>query len=277
MGFLNRRQKSVTTYLIGGPDDLARIGTTAFGGDTPHPPGWAGVPVGDLDAYALAFLEAAGYPRGGTPEHAAAQGRFLDELAAAAAAGGDWAYVGAFLVARNALVEIEGDPRYLEILDRGLEVLRLDGVAFTAIPPFALDRYQQVHGFDGIFPADWPGTLIDVVVPQPGEEPATEPPADGEARRVAESRPQGLVRQIFAEEREDGRFVAVFEGVVEDGTLARWDWDGCVGPDYPSFLRVLGDRLVTPTPWYHDDLAPYFPCRAKTREELRGEARASRA
>ena len=151
MSFLSRRQKGATTYLIGGQEDLAGIGTTAFGGDTLYPPGWTGVPASELDAYARGFLEAAGYLGNETPEHAAAQGQFLDELLALAT-GGDRAYVGAFMVARNAVVGIDGDSRYLELLDRGTEVLRLDGVAFTAIPPFALDRYQHVHGFDGISP-----------------------------------------------------------------------------------------------------------------------------
>lgn len=266
----------MSSYLIGGPDDLARIGMAAFGGGTPHPPGWTGVSVTDLDAYTLAFLETASHPPSGTPEYVAAQGRFLDELTSAAAAGGDWAFVGAFMVAHHSLAEGEGDPRYLELIDRGLEVLRLDGVAFTAIPPFALGRYQQVHGFDGIFPVDWPRALIDGDVPRPGSEPSTQRPTHGEVRRVAGTRPQGMVRQIFAEGREGGRFAAVFEGVVEDGGLARWNWEGVDGPDYPSFLRELGERLVTPPPWYHPDLAPYFPCRSRTREELRRGARPPR-
>jgi len=41
---------------------------------------------------------------------------------------------------------------------------------------------------------------------------------------------------------------------------------------YPSFLRELEERLVTPTPWFHADLVPYFPCRAKSRAQMRAEA-----
>jgi hypothetical protein len=33
----------------------------------------------------------------------------------------------------------------------------------------------------------------------------------------------------------------------------------------------LGERVVTPQLWTHDDLLPYIPCRARTRAEMRAE------
>ena len=44
-------------------------------------------------------------------------------------------------------------------------------------------------------------------------------------------------------------------------------------PDYRSFLRELGERLVTHSYWAHDDLIPYFPCRLRSRAAMRTEAR----
>jgi hypothetical protein len=277
VGFLRRDKPENSRPLFSGtPAELSRIGITAFGGDSPHPPGWAGVPTSELDSYAIAFLDAAGYPATASPEYAAARGGFLVELNTAASAGDDWTSVGAFMVARNTLVEMETHPGYLSLVDRGVEVLRLDGVSFPSIPPFALERYEQVYGNSGLGPANWPSALVNVDVPVAGSDPPTHPLTNGEARRVAEIQAQGAPRQIFAESRNDGRIFAVLEGAVDDGTVKRWDWPGVEAPDYVSFLRELGERLVTPSPWFHEDLAPYFPCRPKSRDEMRAEARAAR-
>jgi hypothetical protein len=50
---------------------------------------------------------------------------------------------------------------------------------------------------------------------------------------------------------------------------------GLSAPDYRSFLRELGERLVTYTYWAHDDLIPYFPCRQRSRDAMRIEAQAT--
>ena len=47
---------------------------------------------------------------------------------------------------------------------------------------------------------------------------------------------------------------------------------GLSAPTYGEILRELGDRLVTPRHWAHDDLAGFFPCRSRSRDELRIEA-----
>lgn len=282
MGFLRRSKPaqvgagtaSKGAFFSGSAADLKRIGTAAYGGDSPHLVGQPGVATSELDIYAMAFMEASGYPTVGTPVYATARDRFLRELNDAAATGGDWSYVGAFMIARNALADPDDSPVYLSLLDRGLEVLRSDGVSYASVPPYALKRYEQVHGYAGGGPANWPSALHNIEVPAVGAEPPTAPLAVGEARHVA-----GIVamrggpRKLFAECREDGRVFAVYEGIVEDGNLARWDWDGVEGSDYTSFLRELGERLVTPSPWFHEELASYFPCRQKTRDEMRTEAR----
>jgi hypothetical protein len=65
------------------------------------------------------------------------------------------------------------------------------------------------------------------------------------------------------------------EGTDPDtGQVRRWDWEGLNAPDYPAFLRDLGDRLITHSLWAHDDVIPYFPCRRRSRDQMRIEARA---
>src|SRR6202012_3826693 len=82
----------------GTPEDLAALGRQAFGGNDPHPPGFSALAPGQLDGYAMTALSSAGHPTPGTPGWRTLQGRFLDELTAAAERGGDWAYVGALCV-----------------------------------------------------------------------------------------------------------------------------------------------------------------------------------
>jgi hypothetical protein len=260
-------------------EDLIRIGYAAYGGASPYPPGAAGLPVGELDSYAMAAMDAAGYPSPGTTEWAAMEEQMLDELQAAAERGGDWAYVGALLVAFNCTsAERQQDPRYFAIVDRATTVLRDEGVAQTAIPPFALSRWEARHGYDGASPAGWPRALEDVAVPAGGEEPPVVDLAVGESRRLAQRDPGDDSNRIYAERRPDGTIVAVVDGVdLSDGVRKRWEWDGLTGTDYRSFLRLLGDRLVTATYWAHDDLRPYFPCRARSRDEMRQQAGAAAA
>jgi hypothetical protein len=78
---------------------------------------------------------------------------------------------------------------------------------------------------------------------------------------------------IYAERRSDGSVVAVIDGIdAADQKRKRWEWDGLDADDYSTFLRKLGDQLVTPSHWAHNDLVPYFPCRARSRNEMRIEA-----
>jgi len=272
MGFLKRRDDHrIPSVMTADSSDLARIGWTAYGGDSPHPTGTIAVPAGELDGYVIAALEATGYPEVGSQPWTVLEERFLEELMVAAEAADSWAVVGAFCVAANFVAPSEApNPRYLEIIDRTLVILRDDGVAYPAVPPFALRRWDQVHGTDGLFPAGWPSALENLAVPGPGEEPPVQDLADGESRRLAQRELGGGPNTIYAERSPDGRIVAVIDGIDSaDNQRKRWDWLGLSVDNYPAFLRELGDRLVTPTQWAHDDLQPYFPCRARSREQMR--------
>jgi|GEM_PF-6757082 len=255
------------------PEDLRRLGEAAFGGESIYPPGVRGIPIAELDGYALAYQSAAGQDA----FQPAANRRFLDELGAAAERGGDWSYVGAMFVGWNCVPDTQRqEPAYLDVLDKALEVMRTDGVAYTAVPPFAMERWTAVHGHDGIRPKGWPSPLAELPVPTAEEAPPVTDLANGEFRKLAQA-PAAPENMICAERRGDGSIQAVMEGTDPDsGKPRRWDWEGVCAPDYPSFLRKLGDRLVTHTYWAHDDLAPYFPCRPRSRDQLRIEARAER-
>jgi len=261
--------------LTATPADLSRIGLAAFGGQDPHPPGMSAIPIGELDGYVMAAMASMGHPSPGSPEWAPLHRRFLDELTAAAEAAGDWGFVGAFCIATNFVASSDHeDPQFLAIVDRALIVLRDDGVSYPSVPPFALELYQRVHGFEGARPAGWPSALKDVAVSDPGRGPETVDLEDGESRRLAQPDPGEQSRVIYAERRDDGAIVAVIDGIdMSDGVRKRWEWLGLSAPDYEAFLRELGDRLVTPSYWAHPDLDPYFPCRDRSRDEMRIEAR----
>ena len=275
MGFFSRSSNQHPAQLLTAtPPDLRRIGEIAFGGQSIYPPGISGIPTAELDGYAMAFLVAAGYPASGSSAETTANSQFLDDLVSAAELAGDWGFVGAMCVGWNSVAPIHRqDPRYLKILDRALEVLRTDGVSYTSVPPFAMERWQSLHGFDGSQPKGWPSALTYLPVPSVGAAPPVEDLADGESRKMAQA-PAAPTNSIYAERRPDGSIQAVMEGSNPDtGELRRWDWEGLSAADYPSFLRELGDRLVTHSHWTHDDLVPYFPCRAKSRDAMRVEAR----
>ena len=273
MSLFSRRERPNRRLLTAMPGDLTRLGVMAFGGESPYPSGLPGVPTAELDGYAMAYLAAAGHPVTGSASEATASEQFLGELLEAAEKASDWGFVGGILVGWNCVgSQHQQDGIYLEILDRGLEVLRADGVAYTAIPPFALARWTSIHGYSGSEPTGWPRPLEDMPVPAPGTAPPVDDLAPGEVCRMAQA-PAAPQNMILAERRPDGVIQAVIEGTdPESGTLRRWDWEGVTSSDYPSFLRMLGDRIVTHTFWVCYDLMPYIPCRAKSREEMRIEA-----
>ncbi len=214
----------------------------------------------------------------GSDEWSALEARLYSEFLTADEDAGAWATVGGFLVATNLTTDVKSPgPLFERLMDKALVVLRDDGVAWAAVPPFASDRWTTVHGCDGVHPAGWPGTLAYVPVPTPGEVSCSIVLAEGESAHVATRTDLGGKRDYFAERRE-GRFVAVIEGVdPDDGQLKRWDWSLVNADSLPEFLRELGDRLITPTTWAHGDLLPYFPCRDRTRDEMRLLARAAPA
>jgi hypothetical protein len=260
-------------YLTASSDDLRRIGQTAFGGESVYPPGIGAIPVAELDGYVIAAIETSGASPG-TPAWTEVNRRFLNELEAAAAAGGDWAYAGALCVGQNFVTtETRGDPTFLAVVDRALELLRVDGVSYTALPRWAVEYWQSQHGVEGIHPAGWPSALEDVATPHDEDDISLEELAIGESRKLAQA-PAAPANMIYAERRYDGTVAAVIEGTGDDGQLRRWDWAGVTAPDYKSFLCELGERLVTHSYWAHDDLIPLFPCRLRARDGMRTEARA---
>lgn len=276
MGFFSKSSTPRRARLLTAtPADLRRMGEMAFGGQSMHPPGLSAIPSVELDGYAMAFLAAAGYPAGGSPAEASSASQLLGEIVETANLAGDWGFVGAMFVAWNSVLPTcRGDERYLQILDRALEVLRSDGVSYTSVPPFAMDRWTSVHGYGGSRPLGWPSALDHLGVPSAKDAPPIEDLAAGESRKLAQA-PAAPANMIYAERRPDGSIQAVVERAhPETGELRRWDWEGLNADDYPSFLRELGDRLVTHSYWAHDDLIPCFPCRQRSREQMRIEARA---
>jgi hypothetical protein len=261
------------------PQALAAIGQAAFGGESPHPPGFGGVLVAELDGYALRALEAAGYPNAGSIGWSRMQAQFLEELTRAAALGGEWAYVGAMGVGTNAADdERRRSDQFRAIVLRALDAIRRDGVSWAALPPFAIDLWTSRYGYDGARPTGWASSNVSVPVPPRGEEPVVADLGPDEARLVATYGPDDGDRRIFlGRQPTDGRVAAVFDGVdLSDGIRKQWLWDGVEADAYVDCLRELGDRLGAPTYWAHPDLAPYFSSRLQTRDAMRAQARAMR-
>jgi hypothetical protein len=163
----------------------------------------------------------------------------------------------------------QADPSYTQLTITALDVLRRDGVAPLAVPNFARSTWQRAYGSDGSLLTRWASSLRNVPVPELGQEPAVENLATGESRPM--SRDLVDKRTTFAWRREDGKVVAINEGIDDgDGVHKRWEI-GVEADRYTDFLRQLGDRVVTPQRWTHDDLMPYIPCRNRTRDEMRAE------
>jgi hypothetical protein len=275
MGFFSRSGRGRGRGVLSATSaDLVRLGTASFGGEDPTCPGLSALSISELDGYVIAAMAAAGNPIPGTSEWAALHQRFFDELTATAERAGDWGFVGALCIANNFVADTDRqDSRFLAILDRALQVMRDDGVAFAAIPPYALRRWEDVHGTEGLSPAGWPSALAHLAVPARGEVPVTSDLAEDESRRMAQLHEGPHSNVIYAERRPGGTVVAVINGIdAADQKRKRWEWDGLDADDYSTFLCKLGDRLVTPSYWAHDDLVPYFPCRARSRNEMRIEA-----
>lgn len=269
--FGKNRDRPLPRVLSATPADLARIGVEAFGGESPYPPGFR---LTDYDEYALFALQTVNYPTSGTPEYAHLVDRFLAELTTAADEVPPWGVVGAFGVATNFTTsEDRSTASFRDLMDRALVALRDDGVAYASVPPFALDHWTESRGYDGAGPAGWPSSLDALALPTEGEETAVDDLGEGESRRMSCDGPSTDARTIFAERSPTGQIVAVIDGVdLSDGQRKRWEL-GVASDSYIGFLRALGERLVTPSWWAHDDLQPYFPCRTRSRDDMRAAAR----
>jgi len=153
-----------------------------------------------------------------------------------------------------------------------LETLRRDGVSYAALPPYALDLWTSLHGYDGIHPKGWSSPIENLPAPTADAANRLVDISVGESRPLAQA-PAAPQNMIHGERRAADSIQAVLEGVDPDtGLTRRWDWEGVSAPDYQGFLVLLGDKIVTHTFWAHEDLIPYIPCRARTREEMRAEA-----
>jgi hypothetical protein len=248
--------------------------SAAYGGDSPHPPG---AQLHELDQYVISAMETANYPAVGTPPYEELLGRVLAELAVAAQESMPWGVVGAFCVAINFTTDADRQkPAFVDLMDRALLVLRDDGVAYPSVPPFALKRWTGIHGYDESGPAHWPSALETLAVPDVGEKFPGVDLADDEWRPMTRDGASEDARTIYAHRSADSRVVAVVDGIdLSDGVRKQWEL-GVDSDSYTSFLGSLGDRLVTSPFWAHDDLRPYFPCRSRSRDEMRAAAKAAR-
>lgn len=274
MGFLSRARGAASRPVLSvSAEELAQIGRAAYGGETPHPPGFSHL-MQQLDAYALRAMEASGHVAPGDAAWTAMMERLLAELTAASAAGEGWAWVGALGIAQNLVTDdVAEHPEYLQLIDRALLVLRDDGVACPSVPQPMLRRWEAVHGTSGLLPAKWPSALETFEIPE-REVPMPHELERGEALRIAQLDPSPQSNTIWVERRPDGAFQVLTEALdSESGTRRRWEWMGLSAPTYGGVLRELGDRLVSPQHWAHDDLAGFFPCRQRSRDEMRVEAR----
>ena len=93
------------------------------------------------------------FPLPGAPPWEAFEERFCAELLEATHAAGGWAPAGALLVASDLSLSSRHPP-FLEVVDRGLEFLRDNGVPMIYVPNFALDRWRETHRYDRLGPLD---------------------------------------------------------------------------------------------------------------------------
>lgn len=180
----------------------------------------------------------------------------LNQLVDAGFARGGWALVGAvrLLMELDLVRRFAGQPRFLSLLDESLLFLQREGASSGVLRPFELDRWIETHGsvrtFIGYELAD---------LPDAGREPAVENLPVGEFRRVAQLFPQPGSNAIYVEHREENVYFAVTQAPKSDEDPERVMWDWFSAPTLVALLRELGERMVTPPYWAHDELLPYFP------------------
>ena len=187
--------------------------------------------------------------------------RVIQEIYAAAQASPEpeLATMGGYLV----LAEFDfhmRNPRYLEMLDASLRLMRSRGFSSGHLRRYEADRWIETHGdlrtsFDG---------LVDVLPPEPDAAPETKTLGLGESRMLAKLGPGELDNQFHAERRNDGSYIvySLRRRDADAYTIERYSEDQ-IGAfsSLPELLRALGDYLQSPTFWADDDLAPYFPTR----------------
>lgn len=251
------------------PRQLAELGERAFGGESPYPPGFTLV---HYDEFALAAYETAEYPSSGTPKFADFISGFLTEVTSVGRHSAPWGLVGALGLAINVVTSDEYSfPAFTQLTIEALDVLRRSGVAWTVVPPLASRIWTNQLGWDGAQPKGWPSALSTVGIPD-GDGPQIADLVPDEPRVLARDAGGRTTSAVL---HPDGRVIAVIDGPDDsDGQIKQWEL-GLEADSYRSFLIELGERLVTPPPWTHEELLPYIPCLIRTREEMAAAALAA--
>ncbi len=274
MGFFLKRKSAPTLPVT--QSDLARLGSTGFGGESPFPPGLAPI-MTELDQIALRCIELYGaHSMLGTPDWDRACTSLIGELDQLVD-DDPWAGIGALCASEN-LVTNRELPAYVSLLEMGLTFLRTDGVALAALPQSWVTHYTKKNTF-----TSWPGSM-DYLPPEQVGDPGVNLaiPNVGDSVVLARTHFSGFERELCAERRETDRIVAVLEGATPERTSQRWDWTLADGPvqgsnDY-TFCMAFGDAVgFPPTIWCDPRIASFFPRRPRTRQQMREIARAQPA
>lgn len=148
------------------------------------------------------------------------------------------------------------NPKYLELLDGALEMLKDKGHSSGILNRYEADRWIQTHGdlrysFDGI---------VEVAPPPTGSRPPVADLVNGESRLVAIMGPEHDANRLFVERNEGGTYVVMIEAPqsADDPTRSKGPWPGVSGSSMEEILVRLGAELQLSTYWAHDDLQPYF-------------------
>jgi hypothetical protein len=172
-----------------------------------------------------------------------------------ATAGDEHACFGGYLLIAEYNPEL-ADPRYLEMMDAGLQLMHRRGFSSGHLTRYEADRWIATYGdlrtsFD----------RIEEVSPPPQgqvQQAAMEP---GQSVMVSKQGPGALDNQFWIERSDDGLYQAysmrrwdqdaVILSRSEESSIGRWD-------DVDGVLRSLGAYLRTPSFWAHEILQPYF-------------------
>lgn len=182
--------------------------------------------------------------------------QLMREIAAAGFVRGGWALVGGvrLLMELDLVTTFRVHPEFLALLDASLDFLQSEEVSSGVLRPFEIDRWIETHGSMRTFIGH---DLAEV--PATGDEPVVEDLPMGERRRMAQLFPRPDSNVIYAEHRGVGVFWVMTQAPKSDDDPERVMWDWFSAPSLVALLRELGERMVTPPYWAHEDLLPYFP------------------
>lgn len=182
--------------------------------------------------------------------------RLVSEICEAASDSGGWALVGGvrLLMELDLVRRCSADPQFLALLDGALRFMQSQGAPSGALRPFESDRWIETQGslrtFIGYDLAE---------MPPPGDEPALTDLQVGDFWKVVQLGAQPNSNMIYVERREADLYFAVTQAPRSDEDPERVMWDWFSEGTLLELLRELGERMVTPPYWAHEDLLPYFP------------------